>query len=66
PENFPDDALHIATTAIYDLDFIVSLNFQHIVKDKAIKMTSQINKENGYKHIGIFEPMEVINYEESN
>jgi hypothetical protein len=33
------------------------------LKDKAIEITARINKENGYKNIGIFEPMEVIDYE---
>jgi hypothetical protein len=63
PETFPDDALHIATTAIYELDFIVSLNFQHIVKDKAIQITAWINEAEGYKAVGIYEPGEVIDDE---
>ena len=60
PETFPDDALHIAITAVHGLDFIVSLNFQHIVKDKTIQITSQINEREGYKVIDIYEPAEVI------
>jgi predicted nucleic acid-binding protein len=64
PKNSLYDALHIATSAVNDLDFIVSLNFQHIVKDKARRITAQINKREGYKEVGIFEPKEVINHEE--
>jgi len=63
PETFPDDALHIASTTFHSLDFIVSLNFQHIVKDKAIQITAQVNKAEGYKNVGIHEPAEVINDE---
>ena len=55
------DALHIATSSVSQLDFIVSLNFQHIVKQKTIRETGQINKREGYKQIGIYEPGEVIN-----
>jgi predicted nucleic acid-binding protein len=32
PQKYVDDALHIATSAIYDLDFIVSLNFSAYCK----------------------------------
>jgi hypothetical protein len=65
PETFPDDALHIAATAIHGLDFIVSLNFQHIVKDKAAQITARINEAGGYKHVGIYEPAEVLDDEGS-
>ena len=54
------DALHIAIVAVSGLDFIVSLNFQHIVKRKTIEATAQINLREGYKQIGIYEPAEVI------
>jgi predicted nucleic acid-binding protein len=63
PETFPDDALHIAATAIYGLNFIVSLNFQHIVKDKTIQITARINEAEGYTANGIYEPGEVIDDE---
>jgi len=65
PEKFPNDALHIASAAIYGLDFIVSLNFQHIVRDRAIQITAQINEAEGYKDVGIYEPGEVIGDEGS-
>jgi hypothetical protein len=64
-KTFPVDALHIAATTVYDLDFIVSLNFEHIVKDKTIQITAQINEAEGYKNVGIYEPGEVIRDEES-
>jgi predicted nucleic acid-binding protein len=55
------DALHIAITTINGLDFIVSMNFQHIVRQKTIQETARINEREGYKQIGIYEPAEVIN-----
>ena len=54
------DALHIAVATVHDLDFIVSLNFKHIVKRKTMTMTEGINLREGYKRIGIFSPAEVI------
>jgi hypothetical protein len=63
PKSFPDDALHIASAVIHELDFIVSLNFQHIVKDKARRITARINEAEGYKNVAIYEPVEVIDDE---
>jgi predicted nucleic acid-binding protein len=60
-KKYRTDAYHIAITAVYELDFIVSLNFQHIVKPKTIRETAQINEREGYKQIGIYEPAELIN-----
>ena len=60
PEKYATDALHIASTTVNDLDFIVSYNFKHIVKRKTIMMTESINLREGYKRIGIFSPTEVI------
>ena len=60
-KNYITDAYHIAITTVSQLDFIVSVNFQHIVKQKTIRETTRINKREGYKKIGIYEPSEVIN-----
>ena len=59
PANYRMDGLHIAITAVYDLDMIISMNFQHIVKRKTIKMTAAINSINGYRAVEIYSPMEV-------
>ena len=58
------DAAHIATATIHDLDFVVSYNFQHIVKRKTVMMTESVNLREGYKRIGVFSPTEVIENEE--
>jgi len=58
------DAAHIATATAHDLDFIVSFNFQHIVKRKTVTMTESVNLREGYKRIGIFSPTEVIESDE--
>ncbi|GHU22139.1 hypothetical protein FACS1894164_03910 [Spirochaetia bacterium] len=52
PERFSTDALHIAVVMVHSLDYIVSLNFQHIVKHKTIIETEIINT-----------PAEVIDYD---
>jgi len=60
PEKYFTDAVHIAVATVNDLDFIVSFNFQHIVKRKTMTMTESINIREGYKRIGIHSPTEVI------
>ena len=40
PEKFRTDGLHIAIATVNDLDMIVSMNFQHIVKRKTILATA--------------------------
>ncbi|MDR3247960.1 MAG: hypothetical protein LBT39_04165 [Treponema sp.] len=65
PAAYETDALHIAAATVNRLDFIVSLNFQHIVKQKTIEKTEIINYRIGYKKIGIYIPAEVINYDEN-
>jgi hypothetical protein len=60
PAAYPTDAAHIAMTAVYGLDFIVSLNFEHIVREKTIRITGEINTREGYRVTGIYKPAEVL------
>jgi len=64
PKKKGADAIHIASATIAKLDFIVSLNFQHIVKHKTIRETERINAREGYGKIYIYTPLEVVEYEE--
>jgi hypothetical protein len=63
PEKYRTDAQHIACTVVNGLDFIASLNFTHIVKRKTIEMSALLNFREGYKKVGIYSPMEVVDYE---
>ena len=63
PIKYRTDGLHIAIATVYDLDMIISMNFQHIVKRKTIKMTGHVNMMNGYRAIEIYSPMEVVENE---
>lgn len=60
PEKFQTDGIHIAVTTVNDLDMILSLNFKHIVKKKTMDLTALVNVREGYRSIGIFTPMEVV------
>ena len=59
PEKYRYDGLHIACATINDLEYVFSLNFQHINKVKTKTMTSHINIREGYKPVTIASPMEV-------
>jgi hypothetical protein len=60
------DAAHIAVTAVNGLDFIVSLNFTHIVRPWTIERIRRVNRRENYQGIGIYKPSEVLaSYEDS-
>jgi hypothetical protein len=63
PESHPVDAAHIAITTATGLDFIVSLNFSHIARIWTIERVRRVNVREGYKGIGIYKPVEVLDYE---
>jgi hypothetical protein len=66
PAKYATDALHIAAATVADLDYIVSLNFRHIVKHKTIISTEIINASEGYKRVFIHTPAEVLDYDEDD
>jgi hypothetical protein len=60
------DAAHIATATYNGLDFIVSLNFTHIVRPWTIERVRSVNIREKYQAIGIYKPAEVLEiYEDS-
>jgi hypothetical protein len=54
------DARHIAISSVNELDIIVSLNFQHIAKEKTIKLINAVNIVLGYKTMEIQSPLEAL------
>jgi len=60
PQKYLTDGLHIAIATVNDLDMIISMNFQHIVKRKTKIGTGNINALNGYRAVEICSPMEVV------
>ena len=54
------DAIHIAMATVNGLDFIMSLNFTHIVRTWTIERVQRVNKREGYQGIGIYKPVEVL------
>ena len=63
PEKYSTDAIHLAAATVAGLDFIISLNFKHIVKHKTIIQTEIINAREGFKRVFIYTPAEVIDHD---
>jgi len=65
PEKYHTDGILIAVATVNNMNYIISLNFKHIVKVKTIETTKAINILEGYREISIYSPMEVIDYDEN-
>jgi len=60
PAKYWRDGVHIAVAAVNGLDFVVSMNFQHIVRPKVKHMANQVHFSKGYHPITIVTPKEMI------
>ena len=60
PVKYSNDALHLAVASYYELDAIVTWNFEHLVKLKTKKGVISVNTLAGYKPLDIINPLEVI------
>lgn len=59
PEKYIDDALHVAIATCHEIPYLVSWNFEHLVKVKTRKTVSLVNLLEGYKEIEIISPQEL-------
>ncbi|MHA1143134.1 MAG: type II toxin-antitoxin system VapC family toxin [Candidatus Helarchaeota archaeon] len=58
PKKFSEDAFHIAVAVMYEMDYLLSWNFKHIVKRKTKDIVRMVNTINGFRHIEIMTPAE--------
>ena len=56
PEEYPEDALHVAIAAISGMEFIVTWNFSHINNPFTKIMTRQTVENTGYEYPEIVPP----------
>ncbi|MFA4889347.1 MAG: PIN domain-containing protein [Candidatus Omnitrophota bacterium] len=55
-----NDALHVSVATIYELDAVITWNYQHLANLRRAEVFNGINLERGYtKHLEIVTPMEV-------
>lgn len=59
PEKYIDDALHVAIASFNQISYIVSWNFEHLVKVKTRRVVNSVNILEGFKEIEIVSPQEL-------
>jgi len=58
-DRYVDDALHVAITTFYEVSYLVSWNFEHLVKVKTRKWVNSVNTLEGFTEIEIVSPQEL-------
>jgi predicted nucleic acid-binding protein len=59
PARYLDDARHVAVATHHGISYVVSWNFEHLVKVKTRKTVNLINVIEGYREIEIVSPQEL-------
>lgn len=63
PQNKLLDALHIASTVVNKIDYLVSWNYKHLANVNRERKVIIVNTENNYLHpVRILTPIELIDY----
>ncbi len=60
PQEYINDAIHIAAATVNRCNFLVSWNFKHIVRAKVIMGVHHVNHAEGYGLIELVTPREVL------
>jgi hypothetical protein len=58
-EKYIADALHVAIASYYEISYLVSWNYEHLVKVKTRKLVNSVNILEGFKEIEIVSPLEL-------
>jgi predicted nucleic acid-binding protein len=59
PERYIDDALHVATASFYNVSYLLSWNFEHLVKVRTRRLVNSVNVLEGFSQIEIVSPQEL-------
>lgn len=60
PSDYPEDALHISIATVNRVDYLLSWNFEHIVRIKTRRVVNMVNVSLGYSDLEIVTPPELI------
>ncbi len=58
-EKYIDDALHVAMASYYEISYLVSWNYEHLVKVRTRRLVNSVNILEGFKEIEIVSPLEL-------
>lgn len=59
-EGYTEDAYHIAVAVINEVDYLLSWNFEHIVRRKTRDIVRMVNTLNNLRQIEIMTPAELL------
>jgi predicted nucleic acid-binding protein len=59
PLKYFDDALHVAAASFHRVTYLISWNFEHLVKVKTRKLVNLVNILNGAGEVEIISPQEL-------
>jgi hypothetical protein len=58
PAKNDEDAYHVAFALYHEIDYLVSWNFNHIVRTKTKRIVSVVAMQEGFRSIQILSPLE--------
>jgi len=58
-QKYIDDALHVAVASYYGINYLISWNFEHLVKVKTRRLVNSVNILKGFGEIEIISPQEL-------
>ncbi|KPK99602.1 MAG: hypothetical protein AMJ91_07185 [candidate division Zixibacteria bacterium SM23_73_3] len=58
-ERYVDDALHVAVASFYEISYLVSWNFEHLVKVRTRRLVKLVNMLEGFREVEIVSPQEL-------
>ena len=60
PESYFEDAYHISVAVLNEMDYLLSWNFRHIVREKTRDIVRMVNTLRNLKHVEIITPGELL------
>jgi len=60
PEKHEPDAFHMAIAVVNEMDYLLSWNFKHLVREKTREVVNRVNTNKGLRKIKIITPAEIL------
>jgi len=60
PRGYQEDAYHIAIAVFHEMDYLLSWNFKHVVRQKTRAIVKMVNTKNNYRNVDIMTPAELL------
>ena len=60
PASHIEDAYHVATAVLHEMDYLLSWNFRHIVRRRTREVVKMVNALEGFGQVQIMTPPELV------